>query len=262
MNVLIIGKFPENLLDAICESKLLDKLYTALEEPLENFPNIEFSNIEELVQKASVLKIDIAITTEPDLIEVGIADIFKKNRINMIAVNQKWFNLESSRLAAKQLLNYYSFNTPKILKAPISFPVIIKTDRPKCTYIAKTMQDLVNKMEELEGERTFLEEYLDGKIYEFLSLWDGKNLFSNPFDELTEVQADRLKLYKTKLNFMLSDENADFTGFFTSRLIWAKNDWYVLEYKMRLDEKSVLTSVKTDFLYLLNSAIYQKLHEL
>ncbi len=75
------------------------------------------------------------------------------------------------------------------------------------------MQDLVNKMETLKGEKTFLEEYLEGEIYSLTSLWDGKNLLSFPIENLTEVQHDRLELYKTKLNFMLSDEKADFVGF-------------------------------------------------
>ena len=84
------------------------------------------------------------------------------------------------------------------------------------------MQDLVNKMETLKGEKTFLEEYLEGEIYSLTSLWDGKNLLSFPIENLTEVQHDRLELYKTKLNFMLSDEKADFVGFFTSKLLWTK----------------------------------------
>ena len=94
-----------------------------------------------------------------------------------------------------------------------------------------------------------------------LSVWDGKNLLSFPMKNLTEVQTDRLDVYNTKLNFMLSDEKADFMGFFITRLLWAKNDWYVLEYIMHIGEKSDLNTIKPDFLYLLNSAIYQKLNE-
>ena len=61
---------------------------------------------------------------------------------------------------------------------------------------------------------------------------------------------------------MLSDEDADFSGFFTTHLIWAKNDWYVKSFTMGINEKSVLNESKTDFLYILNSVIYQKLNEL
>ena len=121
------------------------------------------------------------------------------------------------------------------------------------------MQNLINKMETLRGEKTYLEEYLEGEVFNLTSLWDGKNLLSFPIENLTEVQQDRLELYKTKLNFMLSDEKADFTGFFTSKLLWAKNDWYLLEYKMRLDKNA---QIKGDLLYILNSALYQKLNEI
>lgn len=256
MNLLIIGKLQKNLFQ---DSKLLDKLYTATSEPLEDIPNIEFESFEGLAYKAKSLKIDIAITTDKDLIQAGIADVLKKQLVNIVAVNKKWFNLETSRLVAKQLASYYSINVPEVLKAPLSFPVIIKTDKPKGNFIANSMQDLVNKMETLQGEKTFLEEYLDGEVYNLTSLWDGKNLLSFPIENLTEVQQDRLELYKTKLNFMLSDENADFTGFFTSKLLWAKNDWYLLEYKMRLDKNA---QIKGDLLYILNSALYQKLNEI
>lgn len=256
MNLLIIGKLQENL---FCNSKLLDKLYTATFEPLEDIPNIEFESFEDLAYKSRALKIDVAITADKDLIQAGIADVLKKNLVNIIAVNQKWFNLEASRLVAKQLAGYYSINVPETLKAPLSFPVIIKTDKPKGNYIATSMQDLINKMETLRGEKTYLEEYLEGEVFNLTSLWDGKNLLSFPIENLTEVQQDRLELYKTKLNFMLSDEKADFTGFFTSKLLWAKNDWYLLEYKMRLDKNA---QIKGDLLYILNSALYQKLNEI
>lgn len=256
LNLLVIGKLQENL---FCDSRLLDKLYTATFEPIENIPNIEFDSFEELADKAKALKIDIAITVDKDLIQAGIADILKKNLVNIIAVNKKWSNLETSRLVAKQLASYYSINVPETLKAPLSFPVIIKTDKPKGNFIANSMQDLINKMETLGGEKTYLEEYLEGEIYNLTSLWDGKNLLSFPIGNLTEVQQDRMELYKTKLNFMLSDENADFTGFFTSKLLWAKNDWYLLEYKMRLDKNA---QIQGDLLYILNAALYQKLNEI
>ena len=61
---------------------------------------------------------------------------------------------------------------------------------------------------------------------------------------------------------MFSDEKADFIGFFTTKLIWAKNDWHVLEFIMHINEKSDFNLIKSDFLYLLNSAIYQKLNEI
>lgn len=261
MNILVIGKLQQNILEAIIKSKFLDKLYTAGTDALEDIPHIEYESFEELAKKAHALKIDIAITTDKKLIQSGIADTLRKYLVNIFAVNKKWSNLETSRLVAKQLANYYNINTPQIIKAPLAFPIVIKSNKPNGNFIANSMQDLLQDMQTLEGQKTFLEEHLAGKVFNILSLWDGKNLFSFPVENLTEVQQDRLELYKTKLLIMLSDEKADFTGFFTSHLIWAKNDWYLLDYKMRIVDGVKIESAQ-DFLFILNSALYQKLNEI
>jgi phosphoribosylamine-glycine ligase len=242
---------------------LIDHLYTASNEPVEGVPNIEFLNHDDLIYKAKALQIDLILLADKTLIKDGLVEILKKNLLNVISVNQKWFNLESSRLIAKQLISHYSINNPAVVKAPMSFPIVIKTDRPMVTKIANSMHELVKIKEELAEQTTFLEEYLKGEVYYLTILWDGKSMLA--FDEnidLTEVQRDRLDLYKTKLNFLLSDEKADFIGLFTTKLIWAKNDWHVLDFIMHTDEKVNSTLIKKDFLYLLNLAIYQKLNEI
>lgn len=260
MNILVIGKPFRNLFESILSSKRLDKLFTAGFEPLESIPNIEYTDFDDLINKFKALQIDVAICADKTLLEAGIVDSFKSQHLNIIGANKKWFNLETQRLAAKQLMDYYSVKNPSVIKAPLAFPIVIKSN--ETTQIATTMQDLIEKRENLSGKQVFLEEFLDGDIFEALFLWDEKNLLSIPPQNLTEVQEDRFELLKTKLNFMFSDEKTDFTGFFSIKLIWANNDWYVLDFTMRLTEKSALNSIKTDFLYLLNSAIYQKLHEL
>ena len=264
MNILILGtgKVEQKIINLCLKSKLLDHLYTASSEPLEDIPNVEYSDYNDLSKKAKLLQTDIILLADKKYIEDGCVEIFKKKLLNIISVNKKWFNLESSRLVAKQLMNHYSINNPNVILAPLSFPVVIKTNKPNATKIAHSMQELVEIRENLIGE-TFLEEYFKGDVICLLSLWDGKNLvhFDSTYT-FTEVQQDRLDLYKTKLNFMLSDENADFIGFFSSKLIWSKNDWYVLEYNMHLDNLCNLISIEHDFLYLLNSAIYQKLNEI
>lgn len=265
MNILILGtgSIEQNLIKLCLKSKLLDRIYTASSEPLEDIPNIEYNNAEELIKKAKALQIDIILVANKQLIRDGLIDILKKNMLNVVSVNKKWFNLESSRIIAKQLMNHYSINNPTVIKAPVSFPVIIKTDMPKLTKVAHTMHELVEIMEDLKGENTFLEEYLNGDVFYLHSLWDGKNLLNFPMQtNLTEVQEDRLDLYKAKLGIMLSEENADFIGFFTTKFIWAKNDWYVLEYIMHLNKTPDFNFIKPDILYILNSAIYQKLNEI
>ena len=130
------------------------------------------------------------------------------------------------------------------------------------TFLKDSAYDLVEKREILNNRKIYLEEFLNGEIRYLTTLWDGKNSWHNSLDSINEVQQERLNLYKTKLNFLLSDEKADFIGFFTTKLIWAKNDWYVLDYTMHLNKNSQLESFNIDFLYLLNLAIYQKLNEL
>lgn len=264
MNILIIGT--ENtelaLLELCLKSRFLDKIYTASQTPLDGVPNIEYSDYEELAKKSRALNIDIALTANKKLLKDGIANELKKYGINIIGINKKWANLDS-RIVTKNLAAHYSINVPEIIKAPTTFPVVIKTDLPESTQIAESMSDLIEKKEKLAGKKNFLEEYMQGEIFYLLSLWDGKNIVSfNRTDNLTEVQLDRLELYKTKLNFMLSDEKADFTGFLTSKLLWTKNDWYLLEYIIYPSVKTSLSYIEKDFLYILNLAVYQKLNEI
>lgn len=264
MNILIIGTSDNELalLQLCLKSKFLDRIYTASSTPIDGIPNIEYTDYEELARKARALNIDIALTANKTLLKNGISDELKKYGINIIGINKKWANLDS-RIVAKNLAAHYSINTPEIIKAPIAFPIILKTDLPYSTQIVQSISDLIEKKEKLVGKKNFLEEYLQGEVYYLLSLWDGKNIISfAPTQKLTEVQQDRLDLYKTKLNFMLSDEKADFIGFLTSKLIWAKNDWYLLEYIIYPSSETSLCTIEKDFLYILNLAIYQKLDEL
>ena len=265
MNILILGtgEIEQKLINLCLSSKHLDHIFTASKNPLNNIPNIEYNSFEEFAYKAQKIQADLILVADRIYIQNGLVDFCKKNRLNVVSITSKWFNLEYSRLIAKQLMNHYSINNPKTILAPIAFPIVIKTDTPYTTKIANSMQELISIRKDLEGQNVFLEEHLKGDVMYLLSLWDGKNLIHfDSSNSHTEVQYDRLDLLKTKLNFMFSDEKADFIGFFTTKLIWAKNDWYVLDFIMHINEKSDLNSIKSDFLYLLNSAIYQKLDEI
>ena len=262
MNILIIGSCSEEFCNLIKQSKYSTRVYTATSYPLDNFPNVDFQSIEDLCEKAKVLHIDVAILMDKSLIKQGVVELFKKNRVNLISPNSKWFNLETSRIIAKQLAYHYSINTPLFLKAPVAFPIVMKTDIPKCSVIVNSIEELVAKKQDLGNEKTFLEEFFQGEVCSILLLWDGKTLLDFEPEDLTEVQSDRLKLFITKLSFLLSDENADFIGFFVSKLIWSKNDWYLLEFKMGIDENLAIKTLNKDIVYLIKSAIYQNLNEL
>ena len=124
MNILILGtgEIERNLIKLCQKSKLLDKIFTASNEPLENIPNIEYNDFGELCKKAKALQIDLTLVADKFFIQEGIVEFFKTKLLNIISVNKKWFNLELSRVVAKQLMNHYSINFPEIIKAPLSFP--------------------------------------------------------------------------------------------------------------------------------------------
>ena len=269
MNILVIGSLYQNFVSLIKNSKKDFKLFLASNDISTDMPNIKYDSVNELVQKAKILQIDIAINLDKNLIIENINEAFKSNRINLISVNKKWLNLEFSRLTAKKLMEYYSINFPKVISIPLSFPVIMKSDFPELTLKISSKEELINNLKQYENTKTFFEEYLEGERHSLVSLWDKKNLYLlNPPQNITEVQKDRFDLMKTKLNFMLSDENADFTGFFTTNLIWAKNDWYVDEFEMGVvnggvnEGVNINTLLRQDILYILESATYQKLNEL
>lgn len=261
MNILIIGKPSSNLERLLKKSKYAEKVYTAINGEHTSFPNIEYRNFDDILQKAIALKIDIALNTDKNLIKNGIAEFFETKKINLISVNKKWLNLETSRLSAKKLLQYYNINTPNIIRVPLDFPVLIKTDEPGLDYAAKSMPEIIDKLEEFENITTFFEEYIEGQSFVLNTIWDKKNIkYFYPEERLTEVQLDRLDLLKTKLNFMFSDEKANFCGVFGINIIWYKNDWYVKDFDMGTEIPANLLK-NTDLIYILNSAIYQKLNE-
>lgn len=268
MNILIIGtdEVEQKIIELCLKSKHLDKIFTASSEPLEDIPNVEYSDYEELCQKAKALSIDITVAVDLTHMQNSISEVFKKNKVNIICSDKKWTNLQTSRIAAKMLMQHYSINTPEMLKVPATFPVVIKTDKLGVKKIAHTMQELISIREEIKDDNVFIEEFLQGEEHSLVSMWDGNSLIHFDMDlVMTEVQADRLELYKTKLTFMLSDEKASFKGFLVSKLLWAKNDWYVLRYKIApsVEEiNSLLVNNAKDFGYLLNSIIYQKLNEI
>lgn len=264
MNVLVIGtnKIEQQIINLCLKSKFLDHIYTASFEPLEEIPNIEYNSIEDLIKKSKALYIDVIFIADKNLIISGMPDELRQNKLNVISVNKKWYSLEESRIVAKDLMNYYSINNPEIIKAPLTFPIVAKTDKPEATKIANTMEELIKIREQFANKKMFLEEFLFGEEYYLLSFWDGKNFLHFPLDNLNEVQKERLDIYKTKLHFMLSDEKADFIGFFITKLFWSKNDWHVLEYIMHLNEHAGINNINKDFLYLINMALYQRLNEI
>lgn len=266
MNILILGSgdAEQNFINLCLKSKYLDYIYTSSTKFVDYVQNITYNNHEELATKIKDLQIDIVIVFDKTEIANGIVEFLQKKHINVFSTNKKWLNLQTSYVATKNLCKFYSFNIPEKIKFPSNFPIILKHD--KKTILVNTLKELTEIKTNLEVKNVFMEEFLEGKEFSLVSIWDGRNIFHYDLSEtLTEVQYERLNLFKAKLMFMLSDEKADFMGFIVSKLIWTKNDWYILNFEITPDSKDIseiLEPSQKDFLYLLNSAIYQKLNEI
>ena len=176
LNILVIGSgnVERDIIELCLKSKLLNKIYTATSAPIEEFANIEYSSFKELAKKAKALQIDIALCFDINLIREGLVDVLRENYVNVISVNKKWLNLETNRKVTHKLCEYYSLNIPKVIKAPVKFPIVVKTNIPKYKKIVFDMQELVSAREELAGEEIFLEEF--SLIYCLKSFYFGRLL--------------------------------------------------------------------------------------
>ena len=262
MNILFIGNCDEYFCELVANSKYCKRFYVAFSSPSQKYANIGFESVKDLAIKAQALEIDVAILFDKDFLSENIIEEFKSYKVNLLTVNKKWLNLQTNPLAAKQLLNHYNIATAKVLKAPVEFPVKLVLEESLQEIVVNSLQDLIAEIKEYQDLRYHLEEVLVGENLAVLSLWDGKNLWYNQLEtQLTEVQKDRLDVLKAKLLFMFTDEKADFVSFFVTNVVWANNDWIVLGFEMGLPKTQVSIS-QVDFLYLLNSAIYQKLNEI
>lgn len=269
MNIIILGENSQSLYDLCKKSKSATQVYIATQNIPKDNATIQYDNIQDLILLCQKLQIDIVISTLKNINYDDLIKDFTSNKINLISVNEKWKKLETSSSIAKKLMKYYSVNHPSTIKIPSKFPVVIKTDNcinPE-KFITTSMEELIAKIKQISKQSTaqtfYIEEYLEGEEYTMLSLWDTKSFLHFPIHKpLTEVQEERLDLLKTKLNFMFSDEKANFTGFIVTKLIWTKNDWYVTGFTTNInsqDLEPVLENIQTDFVQILISAIYQHL---
>ncbi len=155
-------------------------------------------------------------------------------------------------------------------------------------FAQKTIDEFLRGKFGENSKTILLEEFLEGEEISLMSLWDGKSLLSfepaRDFKRLNSgsdspntggmgaycpvklsySQQQKLDCYKVKLENALKSEQANFKGFIYSGLMWAKDDWYVLEYNVRLGDpeaQAILTNLKTDFLSVLKAAIEGRLDE-
>lgn len=194
-----------------------------------------------------------------------------------------------SIVTAEKLPNYAKINYPVVIKADgLCGGKGVVTAHNKA-FAEKTIAEYLDGKFGDNSKTILLEEFLDGPELSLMSLWDGKTLLnfapSRDFKKLnkspsapntggmgafcpvslSEVQNKKLEEYKKQLQNALEKEKIDCVGFIYSGLIWAKDDWYVLEYNVRMGDpetQALLTHLDTDFLSILTAAINKELDKI
>ncbi len=257
INVLVVGK--GNSIELIKNSKYLNKLYITSQIRIKDVLNIKFNTFRELARKCHALQIDIVLVEEEKWIQQGIADVLKQNYINCVACNAKWAELSLHNDFSRSLLEKYDINIPQKIVLPVEYPVVVKADG--ITKKAGSMQEIIDIRQEIFdksseiGKTIYLEKYINGKTYNIISLYDGENLLTFPHQN---IDSNILTAYNNKLEKLLKTERADFVGFINSRVITAENKICNTGFSFEFIQPNTVV----DFLYLLNSAIYQKLDEI
>ena len=261
-------------------------------------------NIQELTQIASLKKIDIAIIGPENHLAEGIVDSLQKVGIKCIGTNKFWAQLESSKLFAKKFMQKHGIKTAKYQIATsstmpeIPFPMVIKADglcAGKGVFFAQNKIEAKKIIKEYEdgkfgqSSKTILaEEFLDGEELSLISLFDGKTLL--PFIpardfkklknedkgpntggmgafcpvKLNKNQKSKLETFIKKLEKSLVEEGADFTGVIYAGLIWAKDDFYVLEFNMRFGDpetQALMMHLDCDLLEIFELCAKKQLHK-
>ena len=259
LNVLIAGKKPTGFAEKITGSKYLNKLYTTYDTETKEAIPINFNTFKELAEKCKTLKIDIVIAEEEKWILQGIGDVLRANHINCIAPTSKWTKLGISETMRRNLLEKYEIPMPETVLLPTEFHVIVRADgvsmeAESLTDIIKIKKAIFNTSAEI-AQTIHIEKMLNGEKHTIISLYDGKNLVT--FSE-SEIDKNLLNDYNQKLQNLLNGEKANFTGFINSDITVFENTVYNNGFNFRFIEPET----QTDILYILISALYQKLNEI
>ncbi len=253
LNILIAGE--GKTLPLLIKSKFLNKLYITSEEDISGAVSVRFNTFQELAQKCRALKVDMVIAENEKWILQGIADVLRRNLVNCFALNTQGDKLILSNKFARELLHKYNILTPKKLAYPVKFPVVVRADGfcetgNSLDEIIEIREKITRQSEEL-AKSIFLEEFIEGDSISLVSLFDGKNLLS--FSDNILIQE-----YSNRLCSLLVGEKIKFIGFLISKLIISNGNVYNLGFSSNLPD----LNINIDFIYLLNSAIYQKLDEI
>ncbi len=266
LNVLIVSTKESQYIQHILASKYLNKLYVTSENEVSNTIRIKFNTFKELAQKCKSLQIDIVLVEEEKWILEGISNVMRQHFINCFAVTSEWTELKLSHNFARTMLQKYLIDVPRKINLPIDFPVLVKADG--ILKKANSMQEVIEIKESIfhnspEISKTvYLEQMINGKKQEVISLFDGKHLLTFP---KKEIDLNLLTEYSKRLENLLLSEKANFIGFVNSYIIQSDNILYNVGFNFKFtipDFEMLNTSLPNDFLYICMSAIYQKLDEI
>ncbi|KKP60895.1 MAG: Phosphoribosylamine-glycine ligase [Candidatus Roizmanbacteria bacterium GW2011_GWA2_34_18] len=199
MKILIIGSGGrEHALGwKIKQSPQIEKIYFAPGNPGtkeigENIPNIDATDIKKLVQFAKDKKIDLTVVGPEIPLVLGIADVFRKERLNIIGPSKKASRIEGSKTFAKEIMKkykiptaqYFAFNDFDQAKKHLDkakYPLVIKADglcMGKGVAVCKNKKEAERFLKQLVGKKIIIEECLFGQEISFMVITDGKDFLS------------------------------------------------------------------------------------
>ena len=206
MKILIIGSGGrEHALGwKIKQSPLIDKIYFAPGNPgtkqIGKNVDIAVTNIKNLLKFAQDKKIDLTVVGPETPLVLGIADVFKKEKLNIIGPSQKASQIENSKIFAKELMKKYkiptaqyfsfdNFDDAKKYLQHVKYPQVIKADGlclGKGVAVCKSRKEaekfltelMINKAFGRSAEKIIVEECLYGQEISFMVITDGKDFLS------------------------------------------------------------------------------------
>lgn len=176
---------------------------------------IESTDIKKLLKFANDNKIDLTVVGPETPLVLGIADVFRKEKLKIIGPSKCASQIESSKTFAKQLMKkykiptakYFSFNNFDLAKKHLEhtkYPVVIKTDGlclGKGVAVCKNRKEaeiflkqlIIDKIFGEAGEKIIIEECLYGQEISFMVITDGKDFqsFSTSQDHKRLLDSDR-----------------------------------------------------------------------
>lgn len=257
LNVLIAGTGEHSQI--IKKSKFLNKLYTT-NFNIKDAVSLRFNTFQELAEQCRALQIDAVIVENEKWVLEGIRDVMTKNNINCVCASSKFTDIKTNINLGRKLLDKYGINIPDKIKYPSEFPVLVRGSGIK--RIANSIQEIIKIKEEINNisgeisDSIFLEKYLTGEKYVIASLFDGQKLLTFP---RKDIGNEILSEYSIKLENLLKGENENFCGFINSELVKDEKSLYCTGFSFGFDGN--LIDCK-DILYIIISAIYQKLNEI